>query len=200
MKKIRQWFMALTLILSVLSDASAHMSAAQIDWKPETLFLSYNQPSQKQADKAAAQGCRDLAKKARLKAQNCKVFHRSKGIGWEAVVCAVSRNDCAISSGYEDEDSAARAARETCVTAYGTACGDTATTVLDEVFNNPANVTLRPGANCSPPPGKVLHYEDFCQNGDCVRHFENGCERRFQAPYCFNPFKNKFEFMPDGCP
>lgn len=192
--------MCCSVLLSWSNEASAHMSAAHIDWKPETLYLSYNQTSQKQADKAAVQGCRDLARKARLKAENCKVFHRSKGIGWAAVVCAVTKHDCAVSSGYEDEDGAVRAASETCTNAYGAACGDTATTVLDKVFNSPANVTQRAGANCGPPPGKVLHYEDFCQNGDCVRRFENGCERQFQAPYCFNPFKNKFEFMPDGCP
>jgi hypothetical protein len=196
----RYLYLLLALLGLISSSASAHMSAAQIDWKPQTLFMSYNQPSKAAADRVALEGCRKLAKNIKQKLGACKIVHRSRGVGWAAVVCASKKNDCAIVSGYEDEPGAIEAARQTCAGAYSGDCTEGVTTVFDNVFNADINRAASHDNNCSPPSGHVLHYEDFCQNGDCIRHFENGCERRFQAPYCFNPMKNKFEFMPDGCP
>ena len=57
----------------------------------------------------------------------------------------------------------------------------------------------KPMKECQPPAGKLLRYSDNCQNGDCVRTFENGCSKRFQAPYCFDPMQNRWTWKPEGC-
>lgn len=52
---------------------------------------------------------------------------------------------------------------------------------------------------CSPPPDRVVRYRDQCYNGDCVRTFENGCKKRFQAPYCYDALSGEWTWKPDGC-
>ena len=52
---------------------------------------------------------------------------------------------------------------------------------------------------CNPPTGKTLRYTDNCHNGDCVRTFENGCQKRFQAPYCYDALSGGWSWKPDGC-
>ena len=52
---------------------------------------------------------------------------------------------------------------------------------------------------CNPPTGKTLRYSDNCYNGDCVRTFENGCQKRFQAPYCYDALSGGWSWKPDGC-
>lgn len=53
--------------------------------------------------------------------------------------------------------------------------------------------------NCEPPTGKNLRYSDNCNNGDCIRTFENGCPKRFRAPYCFDALKERWTWNPNGC-
>lgn len=53
--------------------------------------------------------------------------------------------------------------------------------------------------SCTPPPGKVVHSQYVCNGGDCVRRFENGCTVRFQAPNCYDPVQQKWEWKPNGC-
>jgi hypothetical protein len=55
------------------------------------------------------------------------------------------------------------------------------------------------GATCQPPTGKVLRYSDRCYNGDCTRTFENGCSKRFRAPYCYDALEGRWDWKPDGC-
>lgn len=57
----------------------------------------------------------------------------------------------------------------------------------------------KPLKECQPPKGRVLRYSDNCQNGDCVRTFENGCSKRFQAPYCYDMLQQRWTWKPDGC-
>ena len=54
-------------------------------------------------------------------------------------------------------------------------------------------------ASCQPPAGQVLRYSDRCYNGNCTRTFENGCSVQFQAPYCYDALKGKWDWKPDGC-
>lgn len=53
--------------------------------------------------------------------------------------------------------------------------------------------------NCRPPTGKIVRSDTYCENGDCVRRFENGCTVHFQAAYCYDPSEQKFVWKPDGC-
>ncbi len=53
--------------------------------------------------------------------------------------------------------------------------------------------------NCLPPPGRVMRYRDKCYNGDCIRTFENGGKKRFQAPYCYDALSGEWTWKPDGC-
>jgi len=62
------------------------------------------------------------------------------------------------------------------------------------------NTPIPVAANgCRPPTGKVLRSTTRCDNGDCVRRFENGCTVRFQAAYCYDPMEQRFMWKPDGC-
>ena len=198
MKLIRT-FLFVLVVMAIFSseNASAHVSAAIIDKHIDTLYVSYNQSTPQVADTAALYGCRALAKKAKLKTADCKIVQRSKGVGWTAVVCAPAKKDCAIVTGYETQVSAISAGQTECANAYAGFCNEGAWNAYDEVE---APLSANVDNNCAPPSGPELRYNDTCRNGGCVREFENGCQRRFQAPYCFNPIKNKFEFMPDGCP
>lgn len=60
----------------------------------------------------------------------------------------------------------------------------------------PAKVSEK---SCNPPSGKTLRYSDKCVNGDCVRTFENGCTKQFQAAYCYDSLKGRWDWKPDGC-
>ena len=53
--------------------------------------------------------------------------------------------------------------------------------------------------SCEPPTGGTLRYSDRCMNGDCVRTFENGCKKRFQAPYCYDSLSGEWAWKPNGC-
>jgi len=53
--------------------------------------------------------------------------------------------------------------------------------------------------NCTPPSGNVVHSQFACNGGDCVRRFDNGCTVRFQAPSCYDPVQQKWDWKPNGC-
>ena len=53
--------------------------------------------------------------------------------------------------------------------------------------------------SCSPPKGNRQQYEDECTNGDCVRTYSNGCQKRIQASHCFDPMQNDWVWKIDGC-
>lgn len=53
--------------------------------------------------------------------------------------------------------------------------------------------------NCEPPVGQPLRYSDSCINGDCVRTFNNGCQKRFQAQYCYDQLQERWDWKPNGC-
>lgn len=53
--------------------------------------------------------------------------------------------------------------------------------------------------NCEPPTDQPRRYNDSCTNGDCVRTFDNGCQRRFQAPYCYDQLQGRWDWKPNGC-
>lgn len=52
---------------------------------------------------------------------------------------------------------------------------------------------------CAPPKGNNVSYSDDCTNGDCVRTFSNGCQKRFQAPYCYDALQSQWTWKPNGC-
>ncbi len=82
--------------------------------------------------------------------------------------------------------------------------GDECPTTAEEVFfdQGPEQKTVAAapaGKSCQPPAGRTLRYSDRCYNGDCTRTFENGCQVRFQAPYCYDAFQQKWDWKPNGC-
>lgn len=61
-----------------------------------------------------------------------------------------------------------------------------------------ANI-LPTSGDCGPNAEHVLRYTDSCINGNCVRTFGNGCQRHFQAPYCYDLLRGRWDWKPDGC-
>ena len=202
----RVWLILLTpFVYAPL--ATAHTSVAGIAQHPEVLRMAYGYSTSHAADEAALGACREAARKAKLSAQDCGVAHRANSPGWTAVVCAPDARDCGMASGLDSKEGAFAAARDLCSGTYPGRCTTNFMAFYDsfepptppksQQKKPPAQPTLT--ASCLPPRGETVRYRYSCHNADCVRTYENGCQEKFQAPYCWNPLHEKFEFMPDGC-
>lgn len=81
----------------------------------------------------------------------------------------------------------------------GTPLPSMSKTGLSSQLNRTIADTLSNLKNCEPPAGQPLRYRDSCINGDCVRTFNNGCQKHFQAPYCYDLLQGRWDWKPDGC-
>lgn len=69
----------------------------------------------------------------------------------------------------------------------------------DEGQKKKVAAATTPSDNCQMPAGQLVRSRYSCNNGDCVRQFENGCTVRFQAPYCYDPVQQRWDWKPEGC-
>ncbi|WP_353191797.1 DUF4189 domain-containing protein [Pandoraea pnomenusa] len=54
-------------------------------------------------------------------------------------------------------------------------------------------------AQCKIPTGQIIRMQTRCDNGQCVRTYENGCTVRFQASRCFDKETNSYIWQPKAC-
>lgn len=194
--------LALCSILCLPLPSYSHSSVAYVpDMTLRTIYAAWNYPTQRQADVSALKGCRAEARKSQVPKTNatCKVFHRQSVPGAGAVVCGTT--GCSVSTGFGSKDDAMISAYRQCEKHGFQDCQQAnITNWIDTAGYKHVNSNT-PGSTkaCSPPLGKPVHSTYRCQNGDCVRMFTNGCSIRFQAPYCFDSLKSKWEWKPDGC-
>lgn len=167
---------------------------------PKTVYAGWNWATQKEADQTALDGCQGRAKENGLSklAEKCRVDHRQAGYGGAAMVCG--KDECAFASGYNTVQEAVDAAYKDCAARFQ-GCQKTDITSWWDEAGYPKNSVKDVGqaGACSPPAGQVVRSKTSCTNGDCIRIFENGCQVRFQAPYCRDPVSGQWGWKPDGC-
>lgn len=182
------------------SSSDAHTSIAMVhEHAPETYSVSSNYGSQREADQAALKGCSEAAVRNGIPKQagKCKVMDRQKGPGFGAIVCGEST--CSWVSGYDQKQEAVDSAHQTCTKSDN--CPDTDILAWEDFagYPKPRQEIHQRTKACSPPAGQVVRSRTECTNGACLRTFENGCQVQFNAPYCFDPLQQRWDWKPDGC-
>jgi hypothetical protein len=167
----------------------------------DTIYAAWNSPTQKEADTVALEGCRVRARDTGISqlAKKCHISLRQKAAGGGAYVCG--DKGCSSVVGYETEQDAVDDAYRRCQKSFGN-CPDKGITGWWDDTGYPkqaANRVVPAKKTCSPPAGSAVRSTTHCDNGSCVRTFENGCAVRFEAPYCHDPFTGQWEWKPDGC-
>ena len=199
----RAWWHLLLLVATLMPPVShAYTAIAQVDGTPHgTLYAAWGYQTQKEADLAAVKGCRAAAKQRGLtkKAATCAVMHRQKGFGGGAIVCGAA--GCNLSTGLDtQQDAVDRAFRQCEQQKMGNCQTTDIISWWDEAGYSQRNEAKRePKPQCGPPLGRTVRSTYQCNNGDCVRTFENGCTQRFQAPYCHDPSSGRWDWKPEGC-
>jgi len=166
----------------------------------ETLYAAWNHPTQKEADALALKGCRLAAKETGIAnlASKCVIVQRQKSAGGGAMVCG--EDGCAYTTAYATQQGAVDAAYKICAQSYKNCQQTGITSWWDEAgYRKQLLKAVKGGGSCSPPTGRNVRSQTQCNNGDCLRTFENGCQVRFQAAYCHDPFSGRWEWKPDGC-
>lgn len=199
---VRLMQLTIMLLLPFCGDVLAFTAVAMVpDHAGEAFIAAWNHPTQREADRAAIDGCRTAAKSSGIAslANKCVVSMRQKGVGGGAMTCGDA--GCTAVAGYETKQAAADAAYQRCIDFdYGNCNGTEITVWWDEAGYKPTFTQAKaPMKQCGPPPGKTVRSRTQCTNGACVRTFENGCAVQFQAAYCHNPFTSQWEWKPDGC-
>ena len=180
----------------LLADTDHALASAAIAYVETEQGFHYwwvgGKRTQKQAKAEVLKKCKEEAKKLKT-TEPCKTMSSNGPAYW-----AVYHSDEA-GIGFAsnpDRQSAINSAYEFCQEG-GRTCPDTAAAVWYDEGQSPA--PTKASGKCSPPPGQTLRYSDRCVNGDCTRTFENGCQVRFQAAYCFDPFQQQWTWKPNGC-
>lgn len=192
----------LTLVVALTHQVTYAFSSVAVVPKhsTESVYAAWNYPSQKEADSVALEGCRAEARGSGIGklAMQCRIVLRQKDVGAGAIVCG--ENGCAYVSGHPSKEAAIAAAFAECSKHFKTCQETNITAWWDEAGYRVRQVKAPTTKEaCGPPPGKVVRSTYQCNNGDCIRTFENGCQVRFQAPYCRDPFNGRWEWKPDGC-
>ena len=204
-KSIKALAVAVVAGVGFWAQATVATAAGAIIFLPlneaKTLyFAEFNKPSEKVALSAAREKCTAYAKKIKA-TQKCQGPFTHAGPGWWAVFFS-ENGDAGTAVDVNSRQGAIDRAYKECVEVAGK-IGCPNTTSNDNIWydEGPKKVAnaAPAGQKCSPPAGKVLRYSDSCSNGDCMRTFENGCKVRFQAPYCYDAFQQKWSWKPDGC-
>lgn len=180
-------------LLCLASHAFGAAAVAGAD-TPEGIvyFFVGNQPTVAKARELALRNCRnDSGTKGK-----CSIAGATEGPRYWAVFHA---NNGAIGLAWSsDRQKAVNEAYASC-SKRGECPNEAAHVWFDEGQVEKVAVAPEASGNCRPPTGGVLRSKTYCDNGDCVRQFENGCSVRFQAAYCYDPLEQKFVWKPDGC-
>jgi len=203
MKNLYKTITSLTLFSLLLTSINslAYTSIATVPGHvSQAFYRTSNYESQKEADAHAIEGCRVEAREKGIGqlAKKCVVKSRATGPGYGAVVFA--EDGAAWVTGYSDNQVAVDAAYAECEKAFRNCQKDGISYWLDEAgFKKKSAPKTASLDSCTPPSGKTLRYADSCVNGDCVRTFENGCKKRFQAAYCYDAIQGRYDWKPNGC-
>jgi len=177
-------------------EASAFTAVAGIPDGGHT-YAAWNYPTQAQADRNAAKGCREDARKAgepASVAKHCTVLHRAKGAGYGALVCG--ENGCSWTTGYGDRQEAVDAAYEGC---NGNYAGCQTNGILSWHDDAGFAVARAPAGESCIPNTKVRQCRSSCTNGDCLVIYQNGCKVRVQVAPRFDPFTNQWTYPAPPC-
>lgn len=187
------------ILSGVCYSCFAFTSISTIDGQVgNSWYRSNNYESQKEADRAALEGCRSEARKNGIAnlAAKCKIVTRGKGPGYGALVCG--DNGCNWSTGYESGQEAVNAAYSGCAKKY-TNCRSENITYWEDFagFSNKQNSKVS-GGDCRPRTTH-LRCQSSCTNGDCIVSYENGCKMRVQVSPRYDGFQNQWVYPSPSC-
>lgn len=197
---------AFGLCLALIGAASAPVIAASAFVGFETksggfhYAWSVDQPTEKGAISQAMKSCEKVLRQDKEQAASkCKVLSSTKNAGGFVAVFH-SDGGAAVAFGFSgDRQEAIDLAYQRCLKT-GEKCPNTAAHVFEQTgAASVQKVAQNSNGNCQPPAGKTLRYSDSCSNGNCIRTFENGCKRQFQAPYCYDALQQRWDWKPNGC-
>lgn len=190
----------LPALLAVVSAKSfAFTSIATIDGHVlDVWWRSNNYGTQKEADKAALEGCRSEARKQGLGhlAKQCKILTRAKGPGFGAIACG--DNGCSWGVGYSSSQEAVDAAYLGCNESYTNCQSKDIEFWSDFAGFQDKKATKPSGGNCR-PRATTLRCQSVCSNGDCIVTYENGCKMRVQVSPEFDGFQNRWVYPQPPC-
>jgi hypothetical protein len=113
-------FVFLLVALSNVPLTSHAFSAVAIvpGHATKTVYAGWNWSTQKEADKAAIDGCRASAKERGIPqfANKCRVDFRQKGTGAGAIACG--KDECAYAGGFATRQAAIDAVYKHCTTSF----------------------------------------------------------------------------------
>lgn len=187
----------LTFLAVVAQNSNAYTAVAAPDRSSGTSAFAYGSPSQAKADASALAECKKKLTSA--KGAKCTIWHRAKAEGYGALSCD---GVCSVVTGAVDVGEAASRAIHNCMEDANNSesgCLSDLHVWVDRNFSEPPKVATAKPKACSPPTGKTVRSTTQCDNGACVRTFENGCQVKFDAPYCLSPVTGKWDWQPDGC-
>lgn len=200
---------AVSLLISLMLSGNALSAAAVVvtrpfeDKKDSKYFWVKGEATENAAKKKAVDLCRSELKKTKSADKNapCNVVMSDDrhNVYWATFYSKSGAAFAVGSSG--NRQNAIDTAYQECLKRVTD--GDECPTTAKEVFFDAGPVqktaAAPAGKSCQPPAGRTLRYSDRCFNGDCTRTFENGCQVRFQAPYCYDAFQQKWDWKPNGC-
>lgn len=184
-------------LISLLLATSAYAAHA-VAFAQTPTGSSYNwqlnQPTIKIAEQKALKACQAKAKEQHYLSK-CQV----SGANGPAYVAFYHADNGGVGwASHPDRQAAINAAFAECQKRGS--CPDEAATVEFDEGQRPVKlVSVAPTKACRPPSGRVINSRTSCNNGDCVRTFENGCQIRFEAPYCYDSLTSQWQWKPDGC-
>ncbi|WP_187360110.1 DUF4189 domain-containing protein [Chitinolyticbacter meiyuanensis] len=160
---------------------------------------TWNSATKAEAEASALAACREEARKALgPKAElKCKILATYPGPGYLAV--AKSANQSGFSYVFHvEQQTAVDLAAEKCTATFGQ-CNEHVSWFYDSVGVANNGKPQAKAKQCQPPTGRAVRFDETCNNGDCIRTFENGCSIHFQAAYCYDPIKQAWGWNSDGC-
>lgn len=197
--KINIKYVIATLIAFGVSINTYAMSAIAIadGYIHQTFFVSYNNPTQKEADADAIRGCNKNVTgiDAKIKA-SCKVYARPKEAGFGAFVCG--DNGCAWTYSYSEKQAAVDAAYEECKKGGFKNCQTQDIFTWGDFQGFTKETPVSSNGNCRPKTN-TIRCQSSCTNGDCIVTYENGCKIRVQVNPKFDSFQNRWTYPSPSC-
>ncbi len=157
-----------------------------------------NYASQKEADQAAIESCRNAARQNKIGhlANQCKVVTRSESPGYGAIVCG--DDGCGWVLGVESGQDAVDGAFNQCDRNFKNCESKNIKFWEDFEGFTPSRVANASGGDCRPKTNQ-LSCKSSCTNGDCEVTYENGCKVRVQVSPRFDGFQNRWVYPSPSC-
>ncbi|WP_087688099.1 DUF4189 domain-containing protein [Pandoraea sp. PE-S2R-1] len=187
-------------LASTQSFAAAAVAGIRSGGTLRYVFVG-NQTSMAKAKLVALDKCRSQLAPGRRGGGRCEIIMAGNGPAYWSVVHA-SNGEIGVALG---DEKAAAVQDAFVVCQRGGDCAIDNAQVWYDSGQRPGKRPPAPQAaqapqpQCRIPTGQVVRMQTRCNNGECVRTYENGCTVRFQAARCLDRETNSYVWRPNGC-